>query len=349
MKSQPVAAGDAGTHDQYNNLRKDAYGGSLLLAHQQATLGMTLYVEPGTYYIGATRVLFAGGNTPSFTAPTSHPRIDIVTADSSGTIAITQGTESVSPSAPAYPTNKVVICEVYNVVGETALYDNDSQTSGQGYISNDVRMILQPVYIGSATQVATGLFIPWIPSVAQGDVPYYSGTAWARLPAGASGGFLQTQGPGAAPQWASSILNVASGTDSLSGTTPVSTTHTITHGLPTTPKLIMFSASFTVPVNNSGVGSATLTITGWASVNSSNASVGGFQTVLSNSSGNLTGATSAISSISGSTSGSTWGVSMSISLTAIGSTSFGISYSATRSDGGSTSVNFGTVTWMAMC
>jgi len=218
MRSTPVNTGDAGTATWADNLRDDAYAASMLLAHQQATPDMTLHIESGVYYVGITRVLFAGGTTPSFTAPTSHPRIDIVTADSSGTIAITQGVENASPSAPAYPTNKVVICEVYNVVGETTIYDNANQVSGQGYISNDVRMILQPVYIGSATQVATGLFIPWISSAVQGDFAWFNGTAWVRLPAGIAGQFLQTQGASASPQWATSgqrylLGGSATGTD----------------------------------------------------------------------------------------------------------------------------------------
>ena len=95
---------------------------------------MQLYVEPGSYYIGTTRVLYLGGSTPTITAPSSHPRIDLITADSSGTIALVTGTENASPVAPSYPANKLVLAEIYNVVGETALYDNDYQQSGQGYV-----------------------------------------------------------------------------------------------------------------------------------------------------------------------------------------------------------------------
>lgn len=39
-------------------------------------------------------------------------------------------------------------------------------------------------------------------SPAQGDILYYTGSAWARLAAGTSGYFFQTQGAGANPQWA---------------------------------------------------------------------------------------------------------------------------------------------------
>lgn len=111
---------------------------------------MQLYIEDGTYYIGNTRVLFLGGSTPTFTAPVSNPRIDIITADSSRTIAVVTGTENSSPVAPSYPANKMVICEVYHVVSETAVYDNENQQSGQGYILNDVRPIIgNPFAVGS--------------------------------------------------------------------------------------------------------------------------------------------------------------------------------------------------------
>lgn len=39
-------------------------------------------------------------------------------------------------------------------------------------------------------------------SEAQGDVLYYNGTMWTRLGAGTNGQYLQTQGAGANPQWA---------------------------------------------------------------------------------------------------------------------------------------------------
>ena len=110
---------------------------------------MQLYVEDGTYYIGNTRYLFTGGSTPTFTAPVTYPRIDLVTANASGGIAVVTGTENASPSAPTYPTGVVVLAEVYHVVGETGLYDFENQQSGQGYVYNDVRNIVtQPFGAG---------------------------------------------------------------------------------------------------------------------------------------------------------------------------------------------------------
>ena len=103
---------------------------------------MQLYVQPGTVYVNGTRVLFSGGSSPTVTAPSSHPRIDVLTIDNTGTLAWTTGSEASSPSTPTYPADKIALCELYNVVGETALYDNANQQTGQGYISNDVRPIL---------------------------------------------------------------------------------------------------------------------------------------------------------------------------------------------------------------
>jgi hypothetical protein len=107
---------------------------------------MALYVEPGVFYIAGARVIFTGGVTPTVTAPSSHPRIDVLSINASGTLSWTTGTENASPVAPTYPNpaTNLVLCELYNVTGETQLFDNANQTSAQGYISNDVRTFIQP-------------------------------------------------------------------------------------------------------------------------------------------------------------------------------------------------------------
>jgi hypothetical protein len=181
---------------------------------------MELYVQPGTYYVGTTRVLFLGGSTPTFTAPSSHPRIDLVTADSSGTIALVTGTESVSPSAPSYPANKMVLAEIYNVVGETALYDNDNQQSGQGYVLNDVRPFFPGGYISSTSQVASGLFILDPGSEVQGNILYWNGAAWVLLAPGTAGYVLATNGASANPSWALSSTTAQIKDTSGSNITP---------------------------------------------------------------------------------------------------------------------------------
>ncbi len=120
---------------------------------------MKLYIESGIFYVGITQVVFGGASTAAFVAPSTNPRIDIVTIDSSGTLLITQGTENASPVAPTYPTGKLVICEVRNVVGETAIYDNSNQQTGQGYISKDARGFASVFYIADNSQIAPGVIL----------------------------------------------------------------------------------------------------------------------------------------------------------------------------------------------
>jgi hypothetical protein len=140
-RSSAFVANTNATAAAVNLLRDDALGAAALLANQQGTPGMTVQVQPGTYYIGGAHIVYAGGNTSTITAPTTHPRIDLITLDSSGTLAVVTGTEASSPVAPTYPGNKLVIATIYNVVGETIIYDNANQTAGQGYLT-DVRPFL---------------------------------------------------------------------------------------------------------------------------------------------------------------------------------------------------------------
>lgn len=216
---------------------------------------MQLYVEDGTYFVGTTRVIFLGSSTPTVTAPVSNPRIDVLTIDSSGTLAWTTGTESATPSAPAYPAGKVPICELYNVVSETALYDIENQQSGQGYISNDVRPLLGGSYISSQSQIGSGIVIFDPGSDAQGDLLYNNGSGWVLLSPGTAGFFLKTQGSGANPIWAQPVSNTASGASSYSGATG---TQTIAHGLGRTPQFVRIIANSTalsagtIPVTSTG-------------------------------------------------------------------------------------------------
>lgn len=151
MRSSTVSQGTDALASQYNNLRKDAYGGSMLLVHEQSTPDMTVKVEPGVCYVGATRVIYAGGNSPSITNPVSNPRIDLICINSSGAISVVAGTENASPSAPTYPSDKLVLAEVYLRTTGTTIRDDD-QGSGH-YIKNDVRPFLGGGYILTESQI----------------------------------------------------------------------------------------------------------------------------------------------------------------------------------------------------
>lgn len=170
MISAAVAAGDTASADQYNNLRKDATGASSLLPHQQTVPVLTLKIESGVFYVGATRVKYAGGNTPSIAAPAANPRIDLVTIDSAGTVALVAGAEAGSPSVPTYPANKVIICEVFCRVGQTQIFDTDQGSNG--YISADVRPFVTPVIINSDAQIINTSSV-----VYQSGAPIYGASA----------------------------------------------------------------------------------------------------------------------------------------------------------------------------
>ncbi|HOB90345.1 MAG TPA: hypothetical protein PKG74_03395 [Candidatus Colwellbacteria bacterium] len=108
-----------------------------LRALEKSTPDMQLAVEPGVVSISGTIVKYAGGNSGSFSAPSSNPRIDLLCIDSAGALSIVQGTEAASPSAPTYPAGKYVIAEVYLRVGATSIKNTDDSTNG--YIYRDVR------------------------------------------------------------------------------------------------------------------------------------------------------------------------------------------------------------------
>ncbi len=144
MRSGTVAGNDQATAVQYNNLRSDAQAASRLLAHEQSSPNLTLYVEAGTVYFNDTSINYAGGSSPSFGTPSGNPRISLLVINKSGTLSIVAGTPAASPTTPDYPSDKMVLCEVYERTAQTTIRDTD--TANQGYIQRDSRPAVQ-VYI----------------------------------------------------------------------------------------------------------------------------------------------------------------------------------------------------------
>lgn len=119
-------------------------------ARAQATADLTLQVQAATVqsfyrqvYYNNAQSTYAGGNSPTFTAPTSNPRIDLLYLSDTGTLTILQGTEAVSPVPPTYPdlSKHFPICEVFHRVGETKVvnFEDSGANPTQGYIYRDVR------------------------------------------------------------------------------------------------------------------------------------------------------------------------------------------------------------------
>jgi len=107
--------------------------------HAQETPDLTVNVQPGVVDIKGTLVKFDGGSSPSFTAPSTNPRIDLLTIDDTGTLIRIAGVENVSPVAPDYPTDEFVLAEIRNEVGQT-LIDNVDDASN-GFILRTVRSV----------------------------------------------------------------------------------------------------------------------------------------------------------------------------------------------------------------
>lgn len=103
----------------------------------QAVPDMTLKVSEGVIRFGKSEVKFLDGDSPTFTAPASNNRIDLLVINASCGLEIIQGTSAVSPSVPAYPVTKFVIAEVYLRSGSTSIKNLDD--SANGYIYKDAR------------------------------------------------------------------------------------------------------------------------------------------------------------------------------------------------------------------
>lgn len=78
MRSSDVTAGNTIYASDVNKLRDDAYASSWLLAHEQTSPDLTLKVEEGNINIWGRKIQVSSANSPSFTAPATNPRIDLL-------------------------------------------------------------------------------------------------------------------------------------------------------------------------------------------------------------------------------------------------------------------------------
>ncbi len=101
------------------------------LVSQQTSPNMTLKINPFAIAILDKNVRYTGGNTGTIVAPVTNPRIDLVVySTSSSTIVVRGGTETASPAEPSPQGGDIVLCSVYNRVGETSIKENDDTTNG---------------------------------------------------------------------------------------------------------------------------------------------------------------------------------------------------------------------------
>lgn len=157
--SKPATSGTRSSSDMRNAFGA-LFQGDLapLRPRAQSTPDMTVAVNPALVqsffsqvWLGTTTPLsYAGGNSGSVSAPSSNPRIDLLTIDSSGTLAWTTGSEGASPTAPDCPAGKMPICYIYCKTTMTKIvnYEDKDANPNEGYIYKDIRPFLN---MGGAT------------------------------------------------------------------------------------------------------------------------------------------------------------------------------------------------------
>ncbi len=125
----------------------------------------------------------------------------------SGIVMSSTGTSATIPVVDA--TNAGLMTPAQRAALLAAAGTNLSYTASptQGIVASDTGT---DATVPAADATNAGLMIPvqvaalagMITTPAQGDIVYYNGSAWVKLPAGTSGQFLKTNGAGANPAWA---------------------------------------------------------------------------------------------------------------------------------------------------
>lgn len=131
------------TLNQYNRLRADAYAASWLMPHQHVSgANMTVQIEPGRWIRQNKSQVVVGSRLTSstLTAPSTNPRYDLLSINTSGALVVTAGSEAGSPSIPACPVGNLPIGVIFQRVGATSIKDADDSTNS--YII-DMRPVMQ--------------------------------------------------------------------------------------------------------------------------------------------------------------------------------------------------------------
>jgi len=155
-ESAKPADGDGFTPSDHRNAYSAVYQGDMSPLRPRAKSPAALVINVAqaeienffrNLYWNNNHVKFTGGDSPTFTAPTSNPRIDLLVLDVSGgptgTLVRIAGTEAASPAEPALPDLKtnIPICYIYNRVGQTKIvnFEDSGANPTVGYIYKDVR------------------------------------------------------------------------------------------------------------------------------------------------------------------------------------------------------------------
>ena len=90
----------------------------------QGTPDMTVAVASGIIQISDTEYSISGTNKTITAADGGNPRIDLICANTSSALTVTDGTAAVSPKAPDIPANSILLAMIYVPANDTDIDSN---------------------------------------------------------------------------------------------------------------------------------------------------------------------------------------------------------------------------------
>jgi len=234
--------------------------GTTTLSQAQSLQYLTVVAQPEApattaANVGAGSGVYAGkaGTELQFKSLTAGTNITLTPSGTELQVSASSGTNA--PLSNQNPVNVSRSAASPGASGEVSRYDHkhDIATAAAVAVGTaNAEGTSTSLARADHTHQVTGLAIT---SQAQGDVLYFNGSAWVRLPAGTAGQRLQTNGAGANPSW------VDAGTTAIAeqtGTiTTTSTTDVLATGMSITPGagtyLVWFTGSVSHGTNNGSV------------------------------------------------------------------------------------------------
>lgn len=137
-----------------------------LRARQQSTANMTVYVEAGKYIMNSAEVVWAGGNSPTVTAPAvGYSRCDLLYLNASNALAFVTGTPTVvslftnAPKPTAPTTGYFPIAYIYTQAGQTTITESSIEDARINFLSAGTGA-LPPltsahILVGNVSNIAT--------------------------------------------------------------------------------------------------------------------------------------------------------------------------------------------------
>lgn len=148
----PTSGSNFSSSDIRNNFQSLSQGDSEpLRPRAQTTPDMTVLVGGALtesyydrVYVEENPATYAGGNSPTVTAPSVNPRIDVLVASGTAALALHWliGAEAASPSTPTIPSQDIIpVCSVYCKTGMDRIldYEDKDTDATEGYIYRDLR------------------------------------------------------------------------------------------------------------------------------------------------------------------------------------------------------------------